>query len=213
MAAFHLRYRRSIGNRFGRVNFTKTGIGYSVGVPGFRYSSHSSGRRTTTVGLPGTGLSWRKQETRTASQEVTPQESPLPFEALSDFPGSLPDVYVAEFTVQDERFIRYINNTEQLRAHFNRQDGGYALASCQTFLEDAQDLLIRSQADLLSFYVWAMDELHSDRGSGSSGEALAKAMDHAAGVWDGLNTDIRALIDAVRSHRDALLVALANSAS
>ena len=33
-----------------------------AGVPGFRKSWNSSGRKTTTVGIPRTGLWWRKQE-------------------------------------------------------------------------------------------------------------------------------------------------------
>jgi len=41
-----------------RVNLTKTGIGMSVGGRGMRYSVHSSGRHTGSVGLPGTGLSY-----------------------------------------------------------------------------------------------------------------------------------------------------------
>jgi len=43
-----------------RVNVSKTGIGVSAGVPGLRKSVHSSGRTTSTVGAPGTGLYYRK---------------------------------------------------------------------------------------------------------------------------------------------------------
>lgn len=42
------------------LNISKTGIGVSVGTKGARYSMHSSGRRTATVGLPGTGLYYTK---------------------------------------------------------------------------------------------------------------------------------------------------------
>lgn len=52
-----LRFRKSVKIAPGvRVNFSKKGVGMSVGTKGARYSVHSSGRRTTTVGLPGTGL-------------------------------------------------------------------------------------------------------------------------------------------------------------
>ena len=44
--AWRLRFRRSIGNRFFRINFTKTGVGASAGMPGYRKSWHSSGRNT-----------------------------------------------------------------------------------------------------------------------------------------------------------------------
>lgn len=42
------------------LNISKTGVGVSVGTRGARYSMHSSGRRTATVGLPGTGLYYTK---------------------------------------------------------------------------------------------------------------------------------------------------------
>lgn len=54
------RYRKSINLGGGiRLNLSKTGVGVSCGVPGLRYSVHSSGRRTRTIGIPGTGLYWR----------------------------------------------------------------------------------------------------------------------------------------------------------
>lgn len=52
-----MRFRKSIKIGGARVNFSKSGVGASFGVKGLRYSVHSSGRRTTTVGIPGTGLS------------------------------------------------------------------------------------------------------------------------------------------------------------
>lgn len=43
-----------------RLNLSKTGVGVSAGVPGARYSVHSSGRTTRTIGAPGTGVYYRK---------------------------------------------------------------------------------------------------------------------------------------------------------
>lgn len=52
------RARRSIKVAKGvRLNVSKGGVGVSVGGRGARYSVHSSGRRTTSVGIPGTGVS------------------------------------------------------------------------------------------------------------------------------------------------------------
>jgi hypothetical protein len=42
-----------------RLNISKSGVGMSVGGGGVRYSAHSSGRRTTTVGVPGSGVAWQ----------------------------------------------------------------------------------------------------------------------------------------------------------
>jgi hypothetical protein len=56
------RFRKSI--RLGkilRINLSKSGIGTSVGVPGYRVGIGPRGKRTT-VSLPGTGLSYVKEE-------------------------------------------------------------------------------------------------------------------------------------------------------
>lgn len=54
-----LRMRKSIKIAPGvRMNIGKKGVGVSVGTKGLRYSVNSSGRKTTTVGIPGTGISY-----------------------------------------------------------------------------------------------------------------------------------------------------------
>jgi len=52
-----LRFRKSVTLFPGmRLNFGKTGMSISAGVPGFRKTFHTSGKVTTSVGIPGTGL-------------------------------------------------------------------------------------------------------------------------------------------------------------
>lgn len=52
-----LRFRRTISLGKGlRLNVGKNGVSISAGIPGFRKTIHSSGRVTTTVGIPGSGL-------------------------------------------------------------------------------------------------------------------------------------------------------------
>lgn len=54
-----LRFRRSITLCKGvRVNFGKTGTSLSFGTRGLRHTIHSSGRKTSSVGIPGTGISY-----------------------------------------------------------------------------------------------------------------------------------------------------------
>ena len=54
-----LRFRKSIKIFPGvKLNFNKKSIGMSFGTRGVRYSVNSNGRKTTSVGLPGTGLYW-----------------------------------------------------------------------------------------------------------------------------------------------------------
>ena len=54
-----LRFRKSFKVAPGvRVSVGKKGVGMSVGGKGIRYSVHSRGRSTSTVGIPGTGISY-----------------------------------------------------------------------------------------------------------------------------------------------------------
>ena len=52
------RFHKSVNFGSFRVNFSKSGIGYSVGVPGFRYTVMANGKERVTVSLPGTGISY-----------------------------------------------------------------------------------------------------------------------------------------------------------
>lgn len=53
------RFRKSIklGGGF-RINLSKSGIGYSWGVPGYRITKTATGRTRNTYSIPGTGLSY-----------------------------------------------------------------------------------------------------------------------------------------------------------
>ncbi|NLM12113.1 MAG: DUF4236 domain-containing protein [Clostridiaceae bacterium] len=56
-----LRVRKSIKICKGvRVNFGKTGASISFGTRGLRHTIHTSGRRTSSIGIPGTGISYVK---------------------------------------------------------------------------------------------------------------------------------------------------------
>lgn len=58
-----LRFRKSINLGHGiRLNIGKKGVGISAGVKGARVSINSNGRKTTSVGIPGTGISYVKSE-------------------------------------------------------------------------------------------------------------------------------------------------------
>jgi uncharacterized protein YecT (DUF1311 family) len=62
-------FRRSI--KFGpfRINFSKSGIGASVGVRGFRTGVSSTGRRTTRVSIPGTGVGYQYNHPKEQGEE------------------------------------------------------------------------------------------------------------------------------------------------
>lgn len=52
-------FRKSIGRGPFRINLSKRGVGFSVGVRGFRIGRSATGRNTMRVGIPGTGAGWQ----------------------------------------------------------------------------------------------------------------------------------------------------------
>jgi len=52
-------YRRSVRVGPLRINFSKSGVGYSVGGGGFRTGVRPNGRRYSRYTIPGTGLSYQ----------------------------------------------------------------------------------------------------------------------------------------------------------
>ncbi len=77
-----IRFRRSMKLMPGvRLNFSKSTVGLSFGVPGARYTINSKGRRTVSAGIPGTGLyatetlsSGRKSKRAAAEPQKTREE-------------------------------------------------------------------------------------------------------------------------------------------
>lgn len=55
-----VRFRKSIKAGPVRVNFSKSGVGYSVGGKGFRVTKKANGGVRTTTSIPGTGISYVK---------------------------------------------------------------------------------------------------------------------------------------------------------
>ena len=53
-----IRFRKSFSIGPLRINLSKSGIGFSLGVKGFRVSRSAKGKNTATVSLPGTGISY-----------------------------------------------------------------------------------------------------------------------------------------------------------
>lgn len=53
-----LRFRKSIKAGPLRINLSKSGVGYSIGGKGFRYTKKAGGGTRTTASIPGTGISY-----------------------------------------------------------------------------------------------------------------------------------------------------------
>ena len=69
------RFRKSVNVGPFRVNASKTGLGWSFGVPGARYTKMANGRNRVTASIPGTGISWveesKKQPKESESADWT----------------------------------------------------------------------------------------------------------------------------------------------
>lgn len=65
-----MRFRRSVKVAPGvKVNLNKKSMGVTVGTKGAHYSVNSSGRKTTSVGIPGTGVSFVDSSGKKKSQQ------------------------------------------------------------------------------------------------------------------------------------------------
>ena len=64
-----LRFQRRIKVLPGvRINLSKSGVGFSVGGRGAHIGITARGQRYTSIGMPGTGLSWREYQHRPAAR-------------------------------------------------------------------------------------------------------------------------------------------------
>lgn len=70
------RFRKSINLGNGvRINFNKKSAGISFGTKGARYSINSNGRRTASVGVPGTGLYYTKTSGGSSHKKTSKRKS------------------------------------------------------------------------------------------------------------------------------------------
>lgn len=67
-------FRRSKSFGLFRLNFSKSGIGFSFGVPGARVGVNSKGKKYVRGGIPGTGL-YYQSSLPDAQQGEAPQSA------------------------------------------------------------------------------------------------------------------------------------------
>lgn len=65
------RFRKSInvGGGF-RINLSKSGVGYSFGVPGYRITKTATGRTRKTISIPGTGISYVEETKKNSNHTI-----------------------------------------------------------------------------------------------------------------------------------------------
>lgn len=68
------RFRKSVNFGIFRVNASKTGLGWSVGVPGARYTKMANGRTRTTASIPSTGISWVEESKKEQKSVAIPKK-------------------------------------------------------------------------------------------------------------------------------------------
>lgn len=61
-----------------RLNLNKNSASISIGPKGFKQTFSTTGKKTTTVGLPGTGLSYSQTSVASSSQSVPAELEPSP---------------------------------------------------------------------------------------------------------------------------------------
>lgn len=71
-----IRFRKSVNFGPLRINASKSGLGWSVGVPGARYTKMANGRTRTTASIPGTGISWVEESKKTYKTNQPEPEKP-----------------------------------------------------------------------------------------------------------------------------------------
>ena len=69
-----LRFRKSINLGGVRLNLSKSGVGYSVGVKGARITKTANGRTRTTLSVPSTGISYVKESSKSKPTETQSNE-------------------------------------------------------------------------------------------------------------------------------------------
>ncbi len=73
------RFRRSIRIAPGvKINLNKKSVGITVGRRGMHHTINSKGRQTTSVGIPGTGLSYQHVSTPKTRKPNLPKSAPVP---------------------------------------------------------------------------------------------------------------------------------------
>ena len=125
-----LRFRKSISIIPGvKLNFGKTGMSVSTGVPGFRKTFHTSGKVTTSVGIPGTGIYYvdtkntkktnNRRNSTTYQDTSTYRSEPTTCDNYSDtFSAPIQSNYTPNTTTTDKSNIsRNFEKIEQIDIH------------------------------------------------------------------------------------------------
>lgn len=128
-----LRFRKSVKIAPGvRLNISKKSVGISAGVKGYRKSINSNGRVTTSIGVPGTGVSCVKTENLKSKKKKTVSAVFLPLlpPPVPLLPLLLPLLLLLKFRKQ----LRSQKRSRQRPRQFCRKDQTPALLCLASLL-------------------------------------------------------------------------------
>lgn len=115
------RYRKSInlGGGF-RINLSKSGVGYSWGVKGFRVTKTASGRTRKTYSIPGTGISWVDESGNGRRRTNQGQSNNPPVTQPQDVMVDIDSAEINNFQAAEySTIIEQITKTIKLNRMFN----------------------------------------------------------------------------------------------
>lgn len=97
IVGFRLRKSINLGGGF-RINISKSGVGYSWGVPGYRITKTAKGGTRTTYSIPGTGLSYVEEHQKGGNIKKDPQRTEtVPENAKILDSGDIKEYQTAEY--------------------------------------------------------------------------------------------------------------------
>lgn len=108
---FRLRKSINLGGGF-RINISKSGIGYSWGIKGIRYTKTSSGKTRTTYSIPGSGLSYVKEENQ--RKQTTERQKINQFQDQNNIATSS-EISTESVNISDYQPIEYENLLSKIR--------------------------------------------------------------------------------------------------
>lgn len=95
---FRMRKSINLGGGF-KINLSKSGIGYSWGVPGYRITRTAKGTTRHTYSIPGTGLSYVDESGRNRNRTSNPQNNnrPAPQPAQQEYMQNIESAEIGSF--------------------------------------------------------------------------------------------------------------------